>query len=200
MQHRGLVLSFMQMRLWLAAVLIVGVGFIMGAGAPGAGAHDSLVDSNPQPDSTVTSFDSITLTFSANVIRMGTVARVTDPTGAVVGNLAQVSGTRVTIPVDPTYAGKYEVVWKVTSSDGHPISGRFFVNLAGTYAAVPAEKLSLEQSFPAGSQSTRTGPSSPTTDWVGDNMVPLILSGAAVVAVIAVGLFVVRKRFEDDPH
>lgn len=91
-----------------------------------ASAHDSLVDSTPAADEVVpTAPDELVLTFSGEISDLGVQFMVTGPEGRdVVQGTPTVEGVTVTQELaDELVNGAYEVTWRVTSSDGHPISG-----------------------------------------------------------------------------
>lgn len=101
-------------------------------------AHDELVSSDPADGATVQEApDELTLTFSGQIAEVGAAVAVTDASGtSVVDDDPEVEGVTVVQDlVDDLAAGDYEVVWRVTSQDGHPISGTFgFVVAEGAAA------------------------------------------------------------------
>jgi methionine-rich copper-binding protein CopC len=119
----------------LAAVGIAAAAVLVTA-APAA-AHDQLIDTDPPASSTVDAVpEQIVLTFSADVLadEGAAVVEVTDASGARVDDGDPiVDGPTVTQPLTAVTEpnGDVEVVWKVVSSDGHPISGEFTVTVAG---------------------------------------------------------------------
>ena len=102
-----------------------------------ASAHDSLLASSPEADSTVDTLPAeLTLTFSAKLIDEtgATEVVVTDPSGnSVTEGAATVEGAIVTQQLaTEAPAGAYHVIWKVVSSDGHPTSGEFDFTVANS--------------------------------------------------------------------
>ena len=97
-------------------------------GAAPARAHDELVGSTPGDHEVLeTAPDQIELQFSDAPLDVGLVVEVRDAAGAdhAVG-APEISGSTVTQPIDDSVLdGAYLVVWRVVSTDGHPISGRF---------------------------------------------------------------------------
>ena len=97
------------------------------AAAPAA-AHDELVGTTPADGSTVAAApDQIVLTFAEPAVALGTQVVVTGPDGT---NLAQgdvqlVGSTVVQALAAARPAGAYTVDWRVTSDDGHPVTGTF---------------------------------------------------------------------------
>lgn len=110
----------------LLAGLLLFAAFLLGA--PAASAHDQLVGSDPAANATLdTAPDSVTLTYSADLTRIGNVVTVTDSHGTTVsqGETA-VDGTHVTQKITPGAGDEtYTVNWRVVSSDGHPIEGSY---------------------------------------------------------------------------
>ncbi|GAB6897608.1 copper resistance CopC family protein [Kineosporia succinea] len=122
-----------------AVAALVLAGLVVGAGP--ALAHDQIDESNPEDGSTVATVpDEITMTFNNIPLAMGSVAKVTGPGGDVTEGKATIVDHTLTQPVAAgAPAGEYTVQWRVTSSDGHPISGQFtFTAEAGSEGAAPA--------------------------------------------------------------
>lgn len=105
------------------------------AGPVSAGnAHDELIESEPADGVEVQTMpEEVLLEFSGDVAPVGTIVEVTGPgqVGPVIDGGPSVDGTTV---IQPVYtdgpAGGYTVTWRVTSSDGHPISGEFGYSVA----------------------------------------------------------------------
>lgn len=109
------------------------------AAPSGASAHDSLAQSDPAAGSTVETLPAqLTLTFSAKLLdgSGATEVVVTDADGdSVTDGVPTVDGAIVTQPLDrEADAGAYKVVWRVVSSDGHPISDEFSFTVATSTA------------------------------------------------------------------
>jgi methionine-rich copper-binding protein CopC len=133
---------------WLARVLLAltTAAFVLASSAP-AQAHDSLEASNPADGSTVSAMPTkIELTFDHTPIAINSIVRVEDATGTdQADGPVQIVDNQVSQPVKPgAPEGKYTVVWRVVSSDGHPIEGTFTFTAGGpntapaTAAATPA--------------------------------------------------------------
>lgn len=87
--------------------------------------HDSLISSTPAPDEQLADQPSeVVLNFTNEVLPTGAEVQVLDSSGRnwVTGK-AQIDGPKVSAELDPEMpqAG-YQVVWRVVSGDGHPIS------------------------------------------------------------------------------
>ena len=117
----------------LALLGTLGAG--VGLAAPAVG-HDGLTSSSPADGAAVPAPPaSVDLDFSRPPLAIGAEVQVTGPEGAVVnGGDLTITGTTVSQPLAPELpAGEYAVAWRVTSSDGHPISGELaFTATAGT--------------------------------------------------------------------
>ncbi|MFC5338627.1 copper resistance protein CopC [Leucobacter denitrificans] len=89
-------------------------------------AHDQLVNTVVVTDESGAT-EAVRMTFSNNVLEMGTEVLITDAADAdVTSGEPEVSGPDVTQAVTPGLPdGTYNAVWRVVSSDGHPIEGGF---------------------------------------------------------------------------
>jgi methionine-rich copper-binding protein CopC len=107
-----------------AAVLAAGV---LAIGASSAWAHNVLKSTSPEDKATVAHTPSnVVLTFDEPAIAIGTKLVVTGPTGPVQVGAPQLVDNTVTQNLQPgAPAGAYTVEWRITSADGHPISGVF---------------------------------------------------------------------------
>lgn len=108
-----------------AAAAVVGGVLLALASAMPASAHDELLGSSPEPGEVFeTAPEAVELTFSNDVIEVGTVIEVVDHHGEVVETGAtEVLGPDVTATLPSDLEGEYQVRWRVVSSDGHPIEG-----------------------------------------------------------------------------
>ena len=162
-----------------AAVLAV-AGLVIGASP--AWAHNVLKSSNPTDGERIARTpSSVVLTFDEPAIALGTKLVVTGPEGpAQIGTPRLVDKT-VTQDLQPgAPAGAYTVDWRVTSADGHPISGSF------TFTAKAAGVPSTAPSF---APQPSTAPTVPTTR--GSAALWLV---AGAVIVLAAGLLAVGRR------
>lgn len=107
------------------AVVALGLALVLLAPST-ASAHDTLIDSAPGHNEQLgSSPQAIRLTYSAHVLQMGAAVVVADqdevtwPTTEV-----EFNGPDVTVDLESELPeGRYQVRWRVVSSDGHPISG-----------------------------------------------------------------------------
>lgn len=96
--------------------------------AAAAQAHDVLEATNPANGSTVATVPAaVVLTYDHTPIAIGTEIQVKDANGAnQADGAATVVDNNVTQAIKPgAPAGRYTVVWRVVSSDSHPIEGTF---------------------------------------------------------------------------
>jgi hypothetical protein len=111
----------------LLAVLLVAVG-----PAP-AQAHDELIGSDPRDGATLDEApDGIVLTFSGDISDLGAQVALQDAAGrSLTDGTPRVAGTEVEQDLPDLGAGDYTVLWRVTSADGHPISGELAFTVTG---------------------------------------------------------------------
>ncbi len=152
-----------------ALVLAVLLGVL---GAAPAAAHNQLRGSDPADGATLPRTPgAVVLTFDQPAVALGTQVVVTGPDGAASTGAAELVDATVRQPLVPgAPAGAYAVVWRVTSSDGHPITGELTFRSAaagaGTYAG------------PAEPPPAVDGGGAPAWSWV---LVAAVLLGAAAV-------------------
>ena len=180
---------------------------LLALGAP-AQAHDTLLESDPADGATLeTSPEAITLTFSADVLEVSPLVRITDESGEQLAEITpSVDGPVATAALEePLPAGTSTVQWRVVSSDGHPIEGTFEVTVEQDAAAeetteAPAEESSpAEESAPAGTTTPAEEDEQATAeaaeDESGSSMTPLlIVLGVAVVGAVVAVLLIMRRR------
>lgn len=178
-----------------ALAALAAMALIVVAPAP-AFAHDALEGSAPTSGATVASVpDEVRLDFSERPLGVGAEIRVTDASGTSWSDGTPQVVDRSVHQKLRTGApgGAYTVVWRVVSSDSHPIEGTFtFTATAGsaagstTAAAAPGASTSpgaggapgIQASQPGNAQTPPAAPAAP-----GD--FPWVI---VVFAVVAVGL------------
>ena len=192
-----------------ALVLLVAV-----LAAPPAAAHNSLRATDPADGSTVaTAPAQVTLTFDQAALELGTQVVVTGPDGAVVSDgpvqLVDVSVVQPLVATLP--AGAYTVDWRVTSADGHPLTGSLSFTATGAAGAEepaaptePAEPTdATEAAPPSDGPTTEPAPMDDTTmtavegplDEEGTSpWVWVVLAVATLAAGATVALLAVRRR------
>lgn len=114
--------------------------------APGgvARAHDELIGSDPEDGAALDAApEAVTLTFSGPISDLGAQVVLEDASGgALTEGEPRVDGTQVVQDLADLGTGDYTVLWRVTSSDGHPISGE--LSFTVTAEEEPAEETADE--------------------------------------------------------
>ncbi len=156
---------------------------------PSALAHDELLATSPTDGASVpVAPGSVTLEFGGEVLALGTEVLVTGPDGSPAsdGTVEIVDGTVLAPLRADLPAGTYDVRWRATSSDGHPLSGEFgFTVVQGTAPAAPSPTSAREPDVaPEPAQGDRPAGSSPSVGWL----------AAGALLVTAGGLGVRRLR------
>jgi len=164
----------------LATAVLALAGLVIGASP--ASAHNVLKSTSPADGKKVARPpSSVVLTFDEPAIALGTKLVITGPEGPVqIGKPSLVDNT-VTQDLQPgSPAGAYTVDWRVTSADGHPISGSF------TFTAVAAGGPSTAPSL---APQPSPAPTAPTAR--GSSGLWLV---AAAILVVASGLIAIGRR------
>ncbi|MCR6492746.1 copper resistance CopC family protein [Cellulomonas sp. P24] len=123
---------------FLAVVAVVVLGLVTGATT--ASAHDTLASTDPADGSTVAVAPAaVTLVFNEPAQALGSQIRVIGPDGSVVstGDVVLNGASVSEHLVDSRPAGTYTVAWRITSTDGHPISGSFTFTATGAAGPAP---------------------------------------------------------------
>lgn len=157
------------------ALTVAACAILLGLGVPAASAHDALAGSTPADGATVPAAPAeVSLDFTGEVQELGAQVAVTGPDGAAASEGAvEVDGATVTQPLaDDLTAGTYSVAWRVTSADGHPISGTTTFTVAGDTAPGPVQEAAAAR--PTGSSSS--GP------WIGVGAAVVLLAALAFAA------------------
>ena len=191
----------------LAALFAALLAALLALGAP-AQAHDTLLESDPADGATLeTSPEAITLTFSADILDVSPLVRITDENGEQLAEITpSIDGPVATATLEePLPAGTSTVQWRVVSSDGHPIEGTFGVTVEQDAAAEETTEAPAEESTPAeesapaettapaeeGEQATAEA----AEEESGSSMTPLlIVLGVAVVGAVVAVLLIMRRR------
>ena len=170
---------------------------LLGAVAP-ASAHDAAESTSPASGATVAAPpEKVSVTFNKNPLALGSQMLVNDAAGAnwadgpveIVDNIA----SQKLKPGAP--AGTYTVVWRVVSSDSHPIEGNFtFTATAGAAgstaaAAVPTMGTPQPGTTPAPSQPSDSSEPFPWS--------LVIFVGTAIGIVVVLGLMA-KSRLKSD--
>jgi copper resistance protein C len=166
-----------------------------------AQAHDELVSTNPADKAQVQTMpDSIVLNFEEPAVKVGSQVIVRGPNGNVAQGAPVFAKSTVTQAVKPgAPAGSYTVLWRVTSDDGHPVSGSFtFTAAAGSIA--PAASTSPSTSATGAAGATAGGdPSNASQQTSGSSSAPRWL-WLLIVLVLLVPVAIFVRRRPGGPH
>lgn len=173
---------------------------------PAASAHDTLISSSPAAgESFEQAPEALELTYSDEVLNLSPVVRLTTSAGEeIFTETPAVSGNTATIDLPPLPADDYQVLWRVVSSDGHPIEGTVdFTITVGAETTAAADSGAEE---PTVSEEPTAGTDEPSTEATaveqaeapqseGGLPLGLIVGGLALLLVLAVvGAIIVRLR------
>ncbi|RLK49683.1 copper resistance CopC family protein [Microbacterium telephonicum] len=161
------------------------VALLTGIAAP-AYAHDELIGSDPAIDSTVTALpDTITMTFSGIILADAGATEI-DVLDASCASLAtgnpSFDGTRVQQELTGDATGPVTVVWRVVSSDGHPVSGTWSFSVGNEPGQTPCAEAA--------------NPSSPASAF--DPTLLIVVGAVLVVGVVVVVLLARRRPSSED--
>lgn len=176
--------------LGLAALMLCAIAaFVV---APAASAHDELLATDPEQGSVVDTLpEEISMTFSGLLLDEAGATEVSvtsaDGTSLTDGDPI-LDGTGLTQPLDGSASGTVTVLWRVVSSDGHPIAGDF------TFDVGAASATSTSAASPGPSESSAPENSGDDFPWPLVITVAIVVLGAGlVVALVATS----RRRRED---
>ena len=190
------------------ATVLSAVAVTLIATAVPASAHDVLRSTNPADGAVVDRLpDMVVLTFDEPALAIGTEVVVTGPAGPVSDGQPQLVDAEVRQPVRAGPAGRYTVLWRVTSADGHPVSGTFaFTTQQGSAASPTATPGTTTAPSTSPSSASTTAPMSvpatspsatPQTAGLPGPAVVAVLAG--VIALLALGWWVFRRRRAQRP-
>jgi len=193
----------------LAAIILTLVATLGGAlvVATPASAHDELVSSDPAADATLDALPAeITLTFSGLISTEAGANEiaVTDASGtSLVDGAPTVSDTVVTQKLTGAASGAITVLWKVVSSDGHPISDQYSFTVTGapaptaapttTPTATPSESATATQPAETPAE-TATPTAAPTEDASSADVWPWVIGAVIVLAIAGALIYLLTSR------
>lgn len=170
-----------------AALLLAAGGLVIAAPAS---AHDELTATDPAADSSVEALPAqLTLTFSGELAAEpgATELLVTDAAGtSLADGDPVVEGTNVTQALAGAASGAVTVLWKVVSSDGHPISGEFgfTVTAPPTPTPTPTPTSSATPSDTPTVEPTPTPTVAPVPADSGSAALPWVIGGLLLLAAV----------------
>jgi copper resistance protein C len=151
-------------------------------------AHDELQSSNPADGATLaTPPTQVVLTFEEAPVDLGLQVVVTSPDGSASAGSPRIEGATVVQDVQPSApAGRYTVEWRVTSDDGHPVSGRF------AFTAQGAASTGSVSPTPTSQASAGATPAATPTPAEAPRQQPLVPSWAWIIGGVLVIALAVR--------
>jgi methionine-rich copper-binding protein CopC len=158
------------------AALAAGLVLASGVVAP-AYAHDELKSSNPSDGATLPQPPAqVVLTFTEAPVSLGAQVVVTGPDGAVSSGTPRLDGVNVLQDVQPQApAGRYTVEWRVTSDDGHPVSGTLaFTAQAAAAGGSPSAAAPTPTSTPAPAEAPKREPLIPSWGWIAAGVIAIV--------------------------
>jgi methionine-rich copper-binding protein CopC len=203
----------------VGAVVLLAAGVFGAVGhLPAASAHNYLVSSTPEAGSVLTELPSdfvittndVLLDFGGESTGSAGALEVQGPDGLFYGDgCVVVSGPSISTPAALGPAGDYTVIWRVVSTDGHPVSSQFSFTWqpdAGQPASPGSEAAPVCASADDGTGDAADGPTAGSSGsgsdatataaseaefvsvlaWVGGALL-------AMVAAVAVTLLVLRR-------
>jgi methionine-rich copper-binding protein CopC len=135
-------------------------------------AHAQLIDAEPKANQVLSSSPTqFKLTFSDTLINLGPTSnwlRVESAQGELVSADAVLNGNQLSaLPLQALKPGKYQLIWRVLSEDGHPVQGSYQFTVSDQSLALQkrsfnnqAVTLSFGQSLAVGTKVTVVGPGS----------------------------------------
>ena len=166
---------------------------LLGAVAP-ASAHDAAESTSPATGTTVaTPPETVSVTFNKNPLALGSQMLVNDAAGTnwadgaveIVDNVA----SQKLKPGAP--AGAYTVVWRVVSSDSHPIEGTF--TFTATAAAAGSTAAAAVPTMGTAQPGITQEPAAPADSSEPFPWSIVIFVGTAIGIVIALGVMAKRR-------
>jgi methionine-rich copper-binding protein CopC len=204
----------------LASVLTAAAATLLVTPAP-ASAHDVLRSTDPLDGAVVDHLpDRVVLTFDEPALAIGTEVVVTGPAGPVSDGPPQLVDAEVRQPVRAGPAGRYTVLWRVTSADSHPVSGTFAFTTRQAGTASPtsttgttapsspaASSVSTASSVPSASSASSAASAAVTSAAAtpqaagppGTVVVVVVVVVLALLALLALGWWAFRRRRAERP-
>lgn len=171
---------------FLVLAVLGGLSALQTATAPAASAHDFLIKTAPAKGATVDRVPAmVRLVFDQPAQQIGTKLVVTGPSGPVQHGTPTLVDSEVRQAVTPgAPAGHYTVQWRVTSADGHPVSGTFSFTAKGPAAGAAAQPTNQAAGAPKAATKDSNSLSASALTWGG---------GAVLVIALVIGGLLIRR-------
>ena len=185
------------------AATVSAVGALTALGLAPAAAHDEVLSTSPEQGAVLESApEQIELSYSGEIMDIGHQVLVTGPDGQPVteGPLER-DGSQVLQPLAEAGSeeGTYQVVWRVVSSDGHPIEGTYTYEVGDGADTTTAPSLSSTPPVaPAGEGADSSDSSAQAQDAAAQEnsggLTGWAVAATVVVALAVIGLLAVMSR------
>ena len=167
-----------------------------------AHAHDQVLSTTPASQEHLDAApEEVSMVFTADILDIGATILVVDDAGAdwAVGDM-QLEGATATQTVDTAMPnGRYQVRWRVVSSDGHPIAGTLEFAV-GEFTASTGSPGDGSTPAPEETLAAATDSTSGRNDPVAPPYVVIGIGGAlAGIAVFAVVILLLPRRRSTPP-
>lgn len=161
-----------------------------------AQAHDGLVNANPADGSTVETVPTkVTLSFSGVPMGQGDEVVVTGPQGPITDGKPTIVDRTLTQQLKPgAPAGEYRIDWRITSADGHPVSGKLSFTAKKASAGAPSSSAAAPAA--TSSSTAAAAPSqaaTPTSESGGMSGATIAVLGVGALLVIGAVVFGLRR-------
>lgn len=206
--HYGVGMSRGGRRVRRVTMVLAFVVVALGLATAPAAAHDELVGTTPADGATVdTAPDQVVLTFAEPAVALGTQVLVTGPDGSKLsqGDAQLVGSTVVQALAADRPAGGYRVDWRVTSDDGHPVTGTFTFTATSPVPAATTAPPTTQPAPATASPTARPATPTPSASAIAlppgtqvDDSMPTTTSGSSttvgilVLVLVVLALVVVR--------
>ncbi|WP_374968027.1 copper resistance protein CopC [Terrabacter sp. BE26] len=153
-------------------------------------AHDVLERTDPADGTSITHLpEAVTLTFSEAPLPIGAQVVVTGPSGPVSSGAPTIADRVVRQALSPSApAGDYTVSYRVTSDDGHPVTGTFSFHAA----------IGLDGSTATAAATVHVRPAASSEDTGSSLFVPILLTIVGTVVLLGIGGFLLLRSREAD--
>ena len=186
------------------AATLSAVGALTALGLVPAAAHDEVLSTSPEQGAVLESApEQIELSYSGEIMDIGHQVLVTGPDGqSVTEGPLERDGSQVIQPLAETGSeeGTYQVVWRVVSSDGHPIEGTYTYEVGeGADITTGAPSLSSTPTeAPTGEGADSSDGSAQAQDAAAQEnsggLTGWAVTATVVVALAVIGLLAVMSR------
>lgn len=164
--------------------LLLALGLVVAL--PGTAlAHDVVEKTSPSDGSVLEQVPAtVTLTFAEAPLAVGLQVVVTGPSGDVSEGTATVSGLDVVQPVSPSApGGDFTVGYRVTSSDGHPVTGTFHF----------FARVGRDGSTATGNPTVHVASDDPAAAAKDSQFVPIMLTIISTLVLLGIGAYVFSR-------